>query len=271
MPQFPQPNPMGSLQTLLRMKSPTNLAAPRSQNELDVLTGNDQWMPEGDSPELKVAQEGLARQTGMGFSRDALRGDILSKIKQKLGLQQIEHEQDLESKIQPEIVRGEYGVRAATEAGRAAADRLQYTQGQINSRAEQNQAAIMDRLQATQNGLNTRQEDSQTFRAEHPSGAAATVPAQLYKGVETARGGYDGVTGKLGRMIGLDGGRSGLETALTAVLDRKGTLAEVHGVLPVLSKVPGATIDEKIVNSGIEGLQQLDPYERQYLQLKLGQ
>ena len=131
---------------------------------------------------------------------------------------------------------------------------------------------MMERLQFSQGQQNTRQEDAQTFKQENPTGVASAtaVPAQLYKNITDAQNTYGGVMSKLGRMVGMNGGYTQLQSALTAALDRKGTLQEVDEVAGRLAGVAGNTVDEKIANSGIASLQQLDPYERQYLQLKMG-
>lgn len=178
---------LASIQSLLRLKSPSNVQALPSKRSLDVVSGMDDFAPDPDSPELKMAQEGIARKTGMGFSREALRGDIMGKVKQVLGLQQIEHQQEMEKAVVPEQIRGEYGVKQAETGAKALADRLKFSQDAIGQRQEANQAAIMDRLNVTQGAQNARQEDAQAFKAGNVNPAAITAIANERKAIAAAQ------------------------------------------------------------------------------------
>lgn len=86
-------NPLDNLRLLAskRIKDPFV-----QRREAEVQSGLDDLLPEVDSPELHAAQTDIGNKTGTYYSRDALRGDVLSKLRTKLGLSAIEHEQDME-------------------------------------------------------------------------------------------------------------------------------------------------------------------------------
>lgn len=221
--------------------------------------GYGDMLPGADSPELKIAQEQIAKETGMGFSRDALRGNVLDSLRKQLGLQDIEHQQTMERVTAPQEIQGRYGVEAARVKGIADAE--------TQNRYDQRQQALFGQQRKLQ-------EDSQAatrgLKEDFPASGATTIPNQLYAGVTKARG--EMPTNALTKWWKGGQANSNLEGALTALLDRKGTLSDLNdpALLGMLQNAPGATIDERINNAGQSGLQQLDPYERQYLQLKLG-
>lgn len=183
MAQFTRSNPMDSMRSLLRLQSPTNVGAASgnpfmARRQSEIASGADEMLPDGDSPGLMIEQENIAKGTGMGVSRDALRGDVLTQLKQKLGLMDREAAHELDQAVIPEQVRGEYGVRAAEASGRAAADRLRYTQEQISGRQEQNQGEIMARLDKTLGAQGARQEDAQAFKRGQTNPGALTAIAR---------------------------------------------------------------------------------------------
>ena len=257
------------LAVLMRMRSPSNMTSTGDpyldKRRQQIIGGDDELAP--SELDQHLAQTQLSSQGAGGFSRDMIRDSGINALKKKLGLMQLQSEADTAD----EHVRGQYGVKQAEIGAREAASRQAANQEAIAARQEASQAAMMERLQQSLTQRDTAREDQQQFKVENPTGASrTTVPAQLYDAVNKARGGYESMANNpVSRFLFGNGRTSAYETALTNVLDRKGTLSEVQEVLPVLQQAPGASVDEKIANSGVPGLQSLDPYERQYLQLKL--
>lgn len=261
-------NPLESLATLLKLRSATNVSGIPTNRGLDVATGMDEFEP--TEQELMDAQ---STPTTSGpyqvfKSRDSIRDNAMQTLRRTMGLQAQEHEREMEGKLKPIQERGRYDVQVAQEETKAA-----------EAARRSNQDAILERqreardFQAQQNELNRAnaaalQEDRQAAAAA--GGSQNPIPATMYGAAEKARGTFNSPMSRLGRMVGLGGGADAYESSLTNILDRKGTLAEVQEVLGVLQGVQGGSIDERIANSGVAGLQQLDPYERQYLALKLG-
>jgi hypothetical protein len=259
----------GELAVLQKLRSVSNMN-PTGDNYFDkrkqqIVGGEDALAP---APLEQLQTQLELGDQGIGVSRDQISDSGISLLRRKLGLQAIQHQQEMEKETQPEIIKGEYGVRAQEAGAKALADRLKFNSDATSARQEDNQAAIMARLDKTIGAQGARQEDAQQYKTDHTP-APAVNPA-LYSAVQKAQTGYGGMLSKITRGLGGDGGRQALTAALTAVLDKKGTLPHMGGVADVLKQAPGATIDERIVNAGIPGLQQLDPYERQYLALTLG-
>jgi hypothetical protein len=263
--------PQGNgLEVLQRLRSISNMT-PTGNAYLDkrrgqIATGEDELAPS----DLEQLQTQLALdKEGVSVSRDQVRDAGIQQLKQRLGLMGRQHQMDMEKETAPEIIRGEYGVRSAEAAARAAADRLKFSADATAGRQEDNQRAIMERLDKTQGGLNTRQEDNQQFKVEHPNAGATTmVPAQLYDAVNKARAAMPG--NPLTKLLNGKSANAALEGALANVLDRKGTIKFMPDVLSRLQGVQGGSIDERIQATGDPAMQNLDPYERQYLALKLG-
>jgi len=257
------PNAAGILTRLRSLSNVTPTGdAFVDKRRLQIQTGEDELAPS------ELEQRQTQMQMGGEVSREMIRDHGIQALKQKLGMIAAESQ----AKLQPEIIKGEYGVRQAREAATAAEARRGANEQAAEARQERSLNSALQRAQLSQGGQDTRQEDRQAFELENPNATATAVPAQLYTEVSKARQGYESMANNpVSRFLFGSGRNAAYETSLTNVLDRKGTLAEVQEVIPVLQRVQGATIDEKIANSGLPGLQSLDPYERQYLQLKLGQ
>ncbi len=261
-------NPSLSLTSLLRMQSPANVSGAPSRRALDVMSGADEFAPDPNSPELMAQQEQLAQTTGMGFSREALRQQALDSIRQKLGIQQIAHQQELEKGAQ----KGQFDVAAQREAARAAADRLTYTQNEQSARSASTQQAGMDRLQAQIDAANKRQEDSQAFKAAQPT-SATQVPAPMAKSLQDARVGYEGFhpMDAVTRMFGgTPASQTRYEQSLTDVLSRQGTLGRAQATLQSEPPEDAAKTSEQIAAEASQHGLQLSPYEISYLKLKRG-
>ena len=97
---MPQGNPLESLQTLLRMKSASHVDANADpfvvRRRGEMASGLDDAFDEADSPEYKLRQMEDGAQYGVSLPRADYRSSDMSKLRQKLGLDRIEHEQALE-------------------------------------------------------------------------------------------------------------------------------------------------------------------------------
>lgn len=80
-------------------------------------------------------------------SAESVRGSAMQELHRKLSLNSLAHRQEMEKVTQPEIIRGQYGVKEAETTARAGADRLA---------AQEN--SMMERLQYAQGQQNQRQQ-----------------------------------------------------------------------------------------------------------------
>lgn len=112
------PNALGVLSKFMGRSNAGNLPT----SYLGDAQGYGDMLPGADSPELKIAQEQIAKETGMGFSRDALRSNVLDSLRKQLGLQNIEHQQKKEQLAVGPTVGGEYDIRQQEVANRGGAD-----------------------------------------------------------------------------------------------------------------------------------------------------
>lgn len=263
MPQSLDPDALARLRTMI---TPSNMGRdtnPRfARRRADIYSGIDDLVPGADSAEAKIAQVDVQRQHGIGVSRDALREGPMALLRQKLKFAQ----QENDAALNKAHVEGQYGVREQEAAGRAAADRLAYTQDQINSRSEANHAAVMSRLDKQLESRSGLQEDRQQFEVEHPNaGSGPTVPAPLYKALTDAEGQLPG--NPLSKMLWGKSREQAVMSALEAILDRQGVLPALQQDLAVLSKFSG-TLDERIAQAGANPAG-LSPYERKWLERRL--
>ena len=171
------PNPMNSLQTLLRLKSPSQVQTGDpwlARRQSEIASGMDEILPEADSPEYKFQQIEDARRTGIALPRADYRSGDMSKLRQVLGMKQREHEQNLEQ----EAVKGAYGIEANRAGQDAAMQRILATQGSINERSgadrEARSAALEQRLGSMESNQAARD-------------AAAMERAQFNQGAMTQR------------------------------------------------------------------------------------
>lgn len=266
---------MGALEALLKIKSPTN-QTPTGNGYFDKRRSSIMGSAGNLEPselELMDEQNRVAQPVGAysaGISRDRIRDSKMQTLSRELGLDAIDHSHKMDLVTAPKIIEGEYGVQAADASGRALADRLNISQNGQNTRQDDAQDAALERLRLQIAAAGGRQEDQQQFKVDHPTGAAPSVNPSLYANVSKAQNEYGGMLNGLSRFVGGDGGRGAYESALTAVLDKKGTLKHMPDVENLLRTAQGNTIDERIAATGVPGMQQLDPYERQYLALRLG-
>ena len=150
---------MAQASILQRLRSMSNVAPEGGSDYLarrtsDIHSGMDEMIPDADSADFKMAQAEIQKNLGIGVSRDELRRTPMALLRQKFGLNQ----QANDAKLREVETEGAADIEQARVGANAAADRLSYTQGQINQRQDANQAAIMDRLERTQSGQDNRQQ-----------------------------------------------------------------------------------------------------------------
>ncbi len=91
--QIPNPRSLELLQGLVRRqrRPPTDPYLVRRESEIH--SGLDDLIPEADSPEVRDAQNA----SGGAYSRDSIRSEGMTKLRQKLNLDAREHEQEMET------------------------------------------------------------------------------------------------------------------------------------------------------------------------------
>lgn len=168
-----------ALQTLLKLQSPTNVGS-LTNHGLDIASGMDQFGPtEGELTDAQLAEgDAMSQRTGgYGYSgpREEMRSDVMGKIRKMLSLGQIEAQQKLQQATQPEIIKGEYGVRQAAETAKAAEARAQSNQDAMAQRQQQMIEAIGGRQDKTLAGQAERQQMGIDARAQriNPQGMSA--------------------------------------------------------------------------------------------------
>lgn len=172
-----------AMATLRRAIRPVNDGdAYFARRQSEIVSGADDLLPGADSAGFKIAQAGVAKQHGVGVSRDALRQDAMAALKQKLGLAQMESD----AQVRKAQTEGEYDIAAQREAAKAAADRLAYSQEQIGSRQEANQAAIMNRLDKSLGAQAERQQVGIDAKAGQVNPSALTAIARERAALEKA-------------------------------------------------------------------------------------
>lgn len=238
-----------------------------SRRTEEITSGIDDMVSDADSAELREAQG----KVGGGFSRDAIRTSAMGDLRQRLKLDAAKQAYELDK----ENAKGAWGVREQEAAGRAAGDRLRYTQDSQNARSEANQAAIMARLDKTIGAQGARQEDQQTFKAEQKASgpAPSAVPLGMYDAVTKAEQALP--RNPVTKMLFGKGANATYESALTNYLDRKGELSDAQAVAQSLTKYQGS-LEDRIAAAQADpafkyDLSGLDPYTRKYLGLKIGQ
>src|SRR5690554_5956803 len=108
-------NPLDNIRLLLSKKNKDHYV---QQRETELQSGIDDFVPEADSPEFHQAQTQLGNQTGTYYSRDSLRGDVLSRLRARLGLEDIKHQQEMER-----VRAQEEGLNLRAQLTARAADR----------------------------------------------------------------------------------------------------------------------------------------------------
>ena len=253
-------NGMESLQTLLRLRTPQHVTQDPyvAQRRSDIFSGVDDMVPDADSAEAYGAQAELAK-SGVNVSRDQIRNPAIAKLRQALNMKQMEHEQAMERATVPLHIKGQYDVAAANASASAMADRLALQDQLIRGRQDISANRVDDRQAAR-------------LEAQQARGSSATSPTDaMEKRLSESRSAYGGTFNKLKRnYLGMEGGRGDYLNSLTSVLTRMGTLEDLQMDLQDLRQTPGNTLDERIANLGADP-STLHPYEREWLELQLGQ
>lgn len=248
------PNALG---VLTRLRSLSNMTPGGdgfvNKRRAQIVSGEDDLAPS------EFEQFQVQDQMGGRVSRDMIRDAGIQGLKQRLGIINAE----AQAKLQPEIVKGEYGVKAAEVAARASADRLKYTQDSINGRTEKNQEAILSRLDKSLGSRSDLQEDRQQFEVDHPNansgGPTQGTLTQLQKLRESAPG------NALSKWWRGGAYNDQLKGALANVLEQKGTLGPVSAAAAAIKQ--GAQLNDEEQ----QWLQGLGPHEQEYLKLLTGQ
>lgn len=247
------------LETLRSMAGLSNLTptgnAYADKRKAQIVSGEEEYAP----AEADLMQEQLS-PAGAGFSRDQLAQSAIQKVKQMLKMKALEHSQDMEARLAPVQLKGQFDVEAQKAQGEAMGDRLRFTQDQQNARSEANQAAIMERLNQSQEFQGAQNEAN---RAVRTGSAATSVPASLSTGLQKAQAAYNSPLSKVGRMVGLGGGTDAYKTALTSLLQSQGSLKTM---LQTAQSYP--TVEAAIADAQAQGAP-LDPNEVAFLRLMM--
>ncbi len=173
------PNPMESLQTLMRMKSPSQVQTgdpwlARRQGE--IASGLDEFLPDADSPDYKMQQIEDAQRTGVSMPRADYRSGHLAQLRQMLGLKEMEQSHELQKSVlgqQAQMDRilaaqqaqtGRTAMQQEGQSARGEADRaareaaLEQRLGSMESQQQARDAAAMERAQFNQGQMSQRQE-----------------------------------------------------------------------------------------------------------------
>lgn len=146
-----------------------------------------------------------------------------------------------QAEIAPEIVKGEYGVRAARERATAAESQRARNEKAAFERQQQQLNAAMERAKLTQTGETTRLATRQAFERSGEKAPTGNIPQQYFKAIEAARGltggPLDFLSRKLGRTPASDVQYRG---ALEALFTRQGTLPELQKAAQALRQYKGS-------------------------------
>lgn len=184
-----------NLRRLMRLQSPSNLTSSGNsyldKRRQQIALGEDDLAP-SELTQHKIQQN--LGSWGHGVSRDMIRDEGIQQLKQKLGLIQAE----AQAKLQPEIIKGEYGVRQAREAAEAAEAKRAANEQAAEFRQERSLNAALERAQLTQAGQNTRQQVGIDARAGMtPPGVLTAISSERQKLADTIAKEEPGALSKL--------------------------------------------------------------------------
>lgn len=265
-----------SLQTLLRLSSPSNLTSTNDPwlvgRQNDIYSGLDAWVPDADSETFRAAQdEGMTtdqygvRHQASVRPRTGMRADMLALLKQKLGLGAIQSSRDLNSELQKIALKGNIEGQSQERQAEIYADRARLQSELADERNANAAARAFDRTQYTQDNINDRAAASLNAR-----GTKSTPPTQgQTKALSASRDYYNSTQAKMARGLHLgSGGREEYINNLEDVLQRDG----VYGWTSQLVKdarANNASTAEAMARAEAEGVT-LSPYQQEYLQLMIG-
>jgi hypothetical protein len=274
---LPSAKPIDSLRTLMGLQSPANVRSLDAAG-LDRAQGFGEYEP--SEAELLDAQ----LETGGSVSRESLRSGAMSHVKQKLAQQgqQQQYKMQLEGQQQERElakqrlanegtanaarIAGDSRVSQAEAAAKAKQDALDTVMGYIQGNGDPNRGfsvpGVFSQPNAPRQGQQTQ---------------AQTVPSDMDKRLSDTRSQFrashpmDYLLDKIpggGMFSGTQGRTADYENALNSVLTRTGKMG---GVQTIANALKGRmTAAQAIQQLEAEG-EILDPYEQEYLTLKLGQ
>lgn len=262
-------NPLETLHNMLSISNVGKL----DQRGLDLAQGYGDYDP--SDAELMDAQ----LETGSGMSREALRTGTMSHIKQKLAQQG--QQQAYKMDLAHEKTAAEAQARAAQNEAILARQREL-----ADERA--NQAALTrednQQFQSGQQAERLAQQELLAGQRQAAGSRNTMVPADMDKRLSDTRKTYQGshpvdyLLDKLpggGMLSGTQGRRQDYENSLVSVLTRQGSMQDLQAAVQGLAQYPGG-LQDKLAAADADpnfefDLSGLDPYEQEYMKLKLGQ
>jgi hypothetical protein len=277
---FGKINPLEALRTLTGMNTGTNVRNLDARG-LDIAQGYGDYEP--SEVELMDAQNEL----GGSVSRESLRSGAMSHIKRKLAEGQTA--QNYKMQVEGAQHQRELGKQRLANEGSSNVARIQ-TEGkaaQAEMQANAKQAALdamLEQFGGTGRGFNVS-----GVGGVSPERAAGPTTRQLptdqmNKTLRESRGAYrgshpidavlDSVPG-LSALSGTNRRRTEYEQSLQSILHRSGSLQDLNDAMAGLAQYPGS-LQDKIAAAQQDDsfefdLSGLDPYEQEYLKLKLEQ
>ena len=268
-----------ALQTLLRMPSRSNVGV-LPPAALNAAAGYGDFEPsEQDLIEAQDAattfgppDDTTGRRSFVTPSRESLRDQTMSKVRQLLRMGDIEQERKLAGEAAeqgPATQRQQIASDATVRAAEIGANQRTTQAEAARQSAEERLNTLLGVIGQGNRGVSIPGVGS-VGAVRTPAGAQGGTPTDaMVKRLSEARGSYGGVMGRLGRTIGLGGGREEYHQALTDVLTRQGVIGDLQRDLEVLKSAPGATLEDRVQALGGNATS-LSPYEREWLTLNLG-
>jgi hypothetical protein len=240
----------------------------RRQTEID--TGLDDMVEDVDSPDAFAAQQESFERTGFAPARADLRSSVLTKLRNTLKVKTQEHQRVMERE------RQKAEIEAASQERQNAYQTDRFNQQQ--DRMDQRQATQIEAGDSRQERLFRQQQglldDRQQFQESRPPQVRGGNPTDaMLKRYEESRTALNnpGPMSRLGRMLGVSDDtaqRQAYEASLSDILVRSGKFDTVNEVVRAAAE-NGDDADGVLAELEAAGIA-LDPYEREYLTLKLG-
>lgn len=256
-----------SIRALLRMQSPSNVAANPSRYNQRLADEDyafaDDLLPEDDSLDLKDAQTDAFARSGGTYapSREALRESALNPLRQQLGMTRRTHEQALER----DIARENIAAARADRSNRYILDRQERTQRATDDRQQRQfdqSLALQERLFGQQNRAREDTQAAQVDARATPRATQRAVPAGVYSALTKAEQNMpSGMFAPLTRLFSGDSAQRELNSAVENYLSAKGTLGFLNEIVSDI-QAGRATLEDVDTS-------QLEPREQQYLQRRL--
>lgn len=252
-------SPDEATRALRSMQSITNVGGLTDEG-LDIAQGFGDFMP--SEVELKGAQ----RATGGAISREDLRKGAMGQIKRMLGLKAQEHQDKLEL--------GQQKIQAEAQARAAQNDAILARQREMAEIAAANREQQMQDQQNFQQSMAAEKMALDREKFEHektkqPTSRTTAPTASMLQSAGDARSYYGSPKARVARMIGFGGGKTEYQGSLEAILHRAGSLGPLQEAAKE-AQASGMGAAQAIAEAEAQGVA-LDVYEKQYLELLLGQ